>query len=123
MSSLKKICSVNPRIVLTVISLALLVILPLSIWSINPVIAQGKKAPKMTWVRVGTGNCAGHDVGNSDGFTPDDKQAKAGYTAYCFDGRIFDVDRGRVFCTYKNIAPNKCTGGSPPGVIYKAVSR
>ena len=115
--------SVDTRTALTVLSLALLVALALFILSSNPAIAQGKKAPKRVWLRVGTGDCAGHDVGNTDGFTPDNKLAKAGYTAVCWDGRVFDNDRGRVFCTYKNIAPDKCIAVGQPGIMYRAVAK
>lgn len=82
------------------------------------------KAKKMVWERVGTGDCGGRDVGNSDGSTPDDNQAREGYTAVCWDGRTYHnkYDR-REFCTYKNIAPDQCTGGGNIGIMYRAVPR
>ncbi len=125
MPGFKQMQSVNPHLSLTAVSLALLITLPLLSWSDSPAIAQGKNAPKMVWLKVGTGDCAGQDVGTTNGLTPDDKQAKAAYTAVCWDGRIYDHkdERGRVFCTYKNIAPDKCTGGRSTGIMYQAVAK
>jgi hypothetical protein len=81
-------------------------------------------AKKIVWERVGTGDCGGGDVGNSDGYIPDDNQAREGYTAVCWDGRTYNnkYDR-RAFCTYKSIAPDQCRGGGNIGVMYRAVSQ
>jgi hypothetical protein len=81
----------------------------------------GQNASNFVWQRVGTGDCSGRDVGSSGGSTPDNNQAREGYTAVCWDGGTYR-NGGRVFCTYKNIAPNQCTGGGNPGVMYRAIS-
>jgi hypothetical protein len=77
----------------------------------------------VVWKKVRVGDCAGHDIDNSNGFIPDDAKAKEGYTAVCWDGKTYNNsnENGRVFCTYKNIAPENCSGGTNLGVIYQAV--
>jgi hypothetical protein len=78
---------------------------------------------QIVWQYVGTGDCGGSDIGESPGFTPNNKQPsiQPGYTAVCWDGKTYGHNNGRVFCTYKSIAPERCTGGSNRGVMYKAV--
>ncbi|MHB8789653.1 MAG: hypothetical protein ACYDBT_07205 [Desulfobulbaceae bacterium] len=80
---------------------------------------------RVTWHRVGVGDCTGHDVGSSDGVTPDESKALEGYTAVCWDGRELNniYNPGRPFCTYKNIDPDRCSGGGNPGVMYRAIAR
>ncbi len=87
----------------------------------NSVYSTGQATSrKFVWRRVGTGDCSGRDVGDSNGSTPDDNQAREGYIAVCWDGGAYK-NSGRVFCTYKNISPQQCTGGGNLGVMYQAV--
>ena len=63
------------------------------------------------WKSVGTGDCPGRDVANSNGSNPDPSKCTApfaGFTAVCWTGG----------CTYKNLATGSCTGGSNPGRMY-----
>lgn len=80
---------------------------------------------RFVWERVGTGDCPGNDLGTSEGFRPDDSQAKQDLTAVCWDGSSFNNtfggNSGRAFCTYKSIPPDRCTGGNNRGVMYRAV--
>ena len=89
-----------------------------SVSAIRPV---GSQLQKLVWQRVGAGDCGGRDVGASDGPTPDNNQAREGYTAVCWDGRSYISNGGRVWCTYKQVATEQCTGGGNPGIMYKAV--
>lgn len=101
----------------TAVSLSLLTAFSLVAWSGVPAIAQDKA----TWLKVGTGDCPGRDIGLTNGFTPDDKYAKADYTAVCWDGSRFTNAGfpGKSACTYKNISPDQCTGGSNLGIMYR----
>jgi hypothetical protein len=81
-----------------------------------------KRIPTWSWQKVGTGDCSGHDVASSNGFTPEKGKAVRGRTAVCWDGRKFNnkYSPRRAFCTYKNIESNRCSGGDNPGEMYKA---
>jgi hypothetical protein len=82
-------------------------------------------AKGMRWEAVRVGDCTGRDTGNTNGFSPDERQAKAGATAVCWDGEALRNASApaRMWCTYKNIEAVACTGGSNPGVLYRAVNR
>lgn len=99
--------------------IVLLIMVSLLAWSGNLANAQGNPS----WQKVGTGDCAGNDVDSSDGFMPDNRKAQLDYTAICWDGSRYNniYSPGRAFCTYKNIASDKCMGGSNTGVLYKGV--
>jgi hypothetical protein len=63
------------------------------------------------WRLVGTGDCPGHDVGQTSGSNPAVARCNAvfnGYTAVCWSGN----------CTYKNVPAGSCTGGANPGRMY-----
>lgn len=72
------------------------------------------------WNEYGTGDCAGNDVDTSEGANPDHTKAKGGVIAVCWDGvrYINSNSPGRAFCTYKDVAPDRCTGGSNVGFMY-----
>jgi hypothetical protein len=77
----------------------------------------------MAWKLVGIGDCTGQDQATTDGATPDNSKAKAGYTAVCWDGVNYSNKNnpGKAFCTYKNVAYNTCTGGVNAGEMYTAI--
>ena len=85
------------------------------------------------WENIGTGNCTGKDeLPYTDGSAvPDDKRAKEGHTAVCWDNvSHINEYRREVFCTYKAVQPDTCLGesGRPEverarGVMYRAVRR
>ena len=77
-------------------------------------------SPKYIWVEVGEGDCVGIDVNSSDGFIPDDSIAMPGITAICWDNIIYTNYTERVFCTYKSISWEECTGGPNLGKMYTA---
>lgn len=87
---------------------------------ISPV---GTKMREESWKLVGTGDCAGRDIGSSKGFLPIDEWAKRGRTAVCWDNVYYknSAEPGRVFCTYKNLHWSKCSGGTNVGVMYAGV--
>ncbi|MCK6685526.1 MAG: hypothetical protein L6R30_24265 [Thermoanaerobaculia bacterium] len=63
------------------------------------------------WMEVGTGDCSGNDVANSQGPNPEANRcspATAGLTAVCWGS----------WCTYKNVPAGSCTGGANPGRMY-----
>lgn len=78
------------------------------------------------WERVGIGDCSGVDVGSSQGFTPDNTKASAAPTAICWDGKTYNnrfANSGTAWCTYKSVPAGQCSGGSNPGVIYRAIAK
>jgi len=80
-------------------------------------------APPMTWELVGIGDCPGLDEERTDDSSmPDDSKAKVGYTAVCWDGINYTNENnpGKVFCTYKKITYDQCSGGENPGEMYTA---
>ena len=77
-------------------------------------------SPKYIWVEVGEGDCVGIDVDSSDGFIPDDSIAMPGITAICWDNIVYTNYTGSVFCTYKSINWEECTGGPNIGKMYTA---
>lgn len=89
-------------------------------WANSVYSTSQQTSRRFVWRRVGTGDCTGRDLADSNGSTPDDNQAREGYTAVCWDGGTYR-NSGRVFCTYKNVSPQVCTGGGNPGVMYQAV--
>lgn len=76
--------------------------------------------PKYIWVEVGEGDCVGIDVDSSEGFIPDDSIAVPGITAICWDNVLYTNYTGSVFCTYKSINWEECTGGPNLGKMYTA---
>ncbi len=80
-----------------------------------------KRIPTWSWQKVGTGDCSGHDVASSNGFTPEKGKAVKDRTAVCWDGKYYKNKNSRAWCTYKNIESNRCSGGDNRGVMYKAV--
>jgi hypothetical protein len=77
--------------------------------------------PKYIWVEVGEGDCVGIDVDSSDGFGPEDSKAMPGITAICWDNGVYTNFTERVFCTYKSISWDECTGGPNIGKMFTAV--
>jgi hypothetical protein len=75
------------------------------------------------WMEVGDGDCIGHDVDRSNGFKPDDARAIPGFTAVCWNGSTYNntLEDGNVFCTYKTISWEQCTGGANIGKMYTGV--
>lgn len=85
--------------------------------------SAGTGSKQGTWQKVGVGDCSGHDVDRSGGFTPLASKAFQGRTAVCWDGIQYKNRHNPAFCTYKKIDANRCSGGDNPGVIYRAVVR
>jgi hypothetical protein len=105
------------------ICLVVLAVILASCWT-----SSSNPEPKssMIWELVGIGDCPGHDdPETTDGFLPDDSRAKAGYTAVCWDNDVYsnELNLGKAFCTYKNIAYTACKDGEYPGEMYTAVYR
>jgi hypothetical protein len=62
-------------------------------------------------------------VGSTTGFVPDVSMAAKARTAVCWNGNPYrNRNRpGAAFCTYKDIDPAQCVGGTNIGVKYRAV--
>jgi hypothetical protein len=82
-------------------------------------------SPVLAWEQVGTGDCQAHDVGSTQGFTPDNTKAATARLAVCWNGTNFNNTNnpGKAWCTYKDVAPAQCTGGPNRGVMYQPVSK
>lgn len=81
---------------------------------------------QLKWAYVKDGDCTGYDKGaQTVGDTPVDARAKPGYTAICWDGKVYNNNNspGKAFCTYKQITWEKCTGGTNKGVMYTPVNK
>ena len=79
----------------------------------------------LRWEAMRVGDCTGRDTGSTNGFAPDERLARAGATAVCWEGEALRNAAAptRVWCTYKNVEAVACTGGANPGVLYRAVNR
>ena len=80
------------------------------------------------WVYLGIGDCTGNDVGaTQNSSAPDNAKCNAsfvGKTAVCWDGSSQKhYGSKNVWCTYKNINADVCTGGGSPGHKYVCVAK
>jgi caspase domain-containing protein len=91
--------------------------------------AAGAAAVSYAWKVVGTGDCGGQDVSCSKAARPvtaECNAARLGRIAVCWTrGRNkgypgFPGCQGgpKDWCTYKNLAPEQCRGGSNPGQMW-----
>jgi len=93
----------------------------------EPPITLPTSSRAMGWRYVGKGDCTGMDVGGlTMGSTaPETKRCTAaskGMTAVCWDGQnLKHYGSNQPQCTYKNISPNRCSGGGSPGHMYECV--
>jgi hypothetical protein len=92
--------------------------------------AQGSSASgNMGWRYVGKGDCTGRDVQPLSLGSPVPRAdlCNASFldkTAVCWDGstmKHWGSDKPQ--CTYKDVAPEGCTGGGTPGYIYRCAQR
>ena len=79
------------------------------------------------WMQVGSGDCTGRDVRplSMGSAKPKPELCNAQFvnkTSVCWDGSsLKHWGSGQPQCTYKDIAPEACTGGGSPGYMYKCV--
>lgn len=78
-------------------------------------------SPQYIWVEVGEGDCVGIDVDSSKGPLPVNSKAALGITAICWDNVSYAHGNESIFCTYKSISWDACTGGPNIGRMYTAV--
>jgi hypothetical protein len=77
------------------------------------------------WRYVGIGDCPGQDIASIGVTTPnlplgvDCTALNRGYAAICWDQK-YQSNSGLSApgCTYKNVTPANCAGGSNPGFMY-----
>jgi hypothetical protein len=73
-----------------------------------------------SWRAVGTGDCAGRDIGRSPApALPADAFCRPGTIAVCWDGAAHRNPGFGVGCTYKAVTAGQCTGGGAPGAMYE----
>ena len=93
----------------------------------NP--AVGAAAASYAWKVVGPGDCGGQDVSCSKAAEPSSSECNAervGEIAVCWTGGhnkgypTFAGCQGgpKDWCTYKNVTPEQCRGGSHPGQMW-----
>ena len=90
-------------------------------------VVDPKPARSTVWVRVGVGDCAGRDRGNTRGAAPDPLKCTpttAGTAAVCWDGKAHrHAGFGHAECTYKTLPPKACKGGRNLGLMYRCVPK
>jgi len=93
----------------------------------EPPVTAPASSRAMGWRYVGKGDCSGMDVGGptKGSPAPDTGRCTAsskGMTAVCWDGQnLKHYGSNQPQCTYKNISPNRCSGGGSPGHMYECV--
>ena len=78
-----------------------------------------------TWTYFAVDDCAGHDVGRSDGAAPSPEMCRSGVdTAVCWDGKTYlNKDKAGAWCTYKNVRAEACDEHAPnPARMYACSS-
>jgi hypothetical protein len=78
--------------------------------------------PTNRWQLVRVDDCPGLDdreIGATKGEEPVSANCKRkDLTAVCWDGTLYQ-NGGGAWCTYKNVIPSACSGGSRPGRLYR----
>jgi len=87
---------------------------------------ESSATPSYKWKYFGIGDCFGRDVKTTtSGTIPAGEACSAtftGMTAVCWDGVNYkNFGSSNQFCTYKDLPPSTCTGGSNPGYMYECV--
>ncbi|HPA16073.1 MAG TPA: hypothetical protein PKV75_12500 [Desulfobacterales bacterium] len=93
----------------------------------EPSVTTAAASGTMGWRYVGRGDCTGMDVGGLTMDSPSPNNMRCtpsfkGMTAVCWDGQnLKHYGSEKPQCTYKNISPNRCSGGGSPGHMYECV--
>lgn len=87
---------------------------------------QGQQQTGWQLARLGD-DCPGRDITDTVGPQPvDDLCTGSDRTAVCWDGTMFSNPskyNGAAWCTYKDLPPEKCVGGSSPGRLFRCIPK